>query len=74
MMQSRYNTLKEQHTLVGIHPLRADEAISSTEVQVRDAIHHDIKMNDQQASIGVSAEDIYGYIDPISGKITWVVK
>lgn len=58
MMQSRYNTLKEQHTLVGIHPLRADEAISSTEVQVRDAIHHDIKMNDQQASIGVSAEDI----------------
>ena len=60
MMQRRYNTLKKEHNLLDIHPLRAGEAISSTEVQVMDAIHHYIKMNDQQVSIGVSAEDICG--------------
>lgn len=75
MMQRRYNTLKEQHTLLGIHPLRADEAFSSTEVQVRDAIHHYIKMNDiSKRQLGCRQRKFTAILTLYWGNIICVVK
>mmetsp|Transcript_13522 Transcript_13522/g.21083 ORF Transcript_13522/g.21083 Transcript_13522/m.21083 type:complete len:243 (+) Transcript_13522:754-1482(+) len=65
MMQRRHHTLQQQHSWLGILPQNVEDGVSSTDIQVRDAVHHYIKMNDQQGSIGVSASDIYSYIHPI---------
>lgn len=64
VMLNAYNRLKWEHSLLGLEAPTVDD-MNSTQLQIRDAVHHFIIRNDQHSTVGVYARDIYEHVTPL---------
>jgi hypothetical protein len=64
LMLNAYNRLKREHSLLGLEAPTVDD-MNSTQLQIRDAVHHFIIRNDQHSTVRVYARAIYEHVTPL---------